>query len=85
MTGLCSLRKAGCCLPCSVAAASSCVESNRRLLPCSLGSRVSFKKLIFVFPCRNGSYICVFLPSPESRGHRDNTSVPLPYLGKRCV
>ena len=38
-----------------------------------------------VFPFRNGPYICMFISSPESGGHRNNTSVPFPHCGKKCV
>lgn len=38
-----------------------------------------------VFPFRNGPHVCIFLSSPEPGGHRNNTSVPFPHCGKKCV
>lgn len=43
------------------------------------------EECILSFPFRNGPHVCIFISSPESGGHRNHTSVPFPYRGKKCV
>ena len=48
-------------------------------------SACTTSKDALVFPFRNGPYVCIFLSSPEPGRHRNNTSVPFPDCGKKCV
>lgn len=52
---------------------------------CSLAQPTLRLRLALVFPFRSGPRICIFISSPESGGHRNNTPVPFPHCGKKCV